>query len=80
MSPTVRGFDDGRPALTEANREAYSFAVRLERHVSLAAAAGARRRVAAAIRRELAAIQSEIDTAANTSTTTSTSTSRGAGT
>lgn len=76
MSP----YDDGRPALTEANRAAYSFASRLEHHVSIAAAAGARKRVAAAIRRELAAIQTEIDTTANTSTTPNTSTARRAGT
>lgn len=74
------GWDDGRRALTEANREAYSFAVRLERTISLAAAAGARKRLASAIVRELAAIQNEIDAAAATrSTTTTTTTTTTAG-
>jgi hypothetical protein len=80
MSPTVRGYDDGRPALTEANREAYSYAKRLERNLSIAAAASARKRIARAIVRELEAIQRDLEAAANTSTSTSTSTVGGAGT
>jgi hypothetical protein len=59
-------YDDGRPALTEAQREAYSFAARLERTISIAAATHARKRIARAIVLELESIQRDLDAAAET--------------
>jgi hypothetical protein len=60
----MTGYDDGRGALTEAYREATSFATRLERTVSIAAATSTRHRLARVLLADLERIRTEIDAAA----------------
>jgi hypothetical protein len=66
----TNGWDDGREAISAVYRETLALAVRLDRTVSPDAGRNARRRIAAAIRAELAAIRADLEPQPQPTTTT----------